>query len=215
MGGGYYGPPRGQGKLSFSPTELRHLGMAILILSVAFALALSGFISHRNMDIFIIYLMISFIIVSTGFALHEIAHKYVAQRYGYWAEFRYSEMGLFIALIFGFLGWIIAAPGAVYISGNISREENGKISAAGPLTNLGLTGLFWIIIIVGINVQNGFLILAGIYGALINPIIAGFNMIPIYPLDGSKIWRWNPAIYIFMAIIIVGLVVFTFWTFYY
>ena len=200
--GGYGTGSRRGGELSFSPTEIKHLAMAVGILSLAFALALSNVTFNRNMNLFITMLVVSVVIVSTGFALHEIAHKFVAQKYGYWAEFRYSEFGLFIALFFGLLGWVIAVPGAVYISGNVTREENGKISAAGPLTNVALAGAFWGVLYAGAITSNDFLIFLGVFGIWINPIIAGFNMIPIYPLDGSKIWKWNPAVYIFMVVII-------------
>jgi Zn-dependent protease len=197
-------------KFSFSETELKQLGLAILLLSIAFALALSGFSRNRETGLFIVMLIVSFIIVSTGFALHEIAHKLVAQSYGHWAEFRYSEMGLFMALIFGFIGFLIAVPGAVYISGRVTEEQNGKISAAGPLTNVLLALLFLGIFALGVFAGIDFLILVGYFGALINPIIAAFNMIPIHPLDGSKILRWNISIYILMAIIIGILLVFAY-----
>ncbi|UCH89455.1 MAG: metalloprotease [Thermoplasmata archaeon] len=218
VGGGpqdmYSGGPSRQPSLSFSPTELQHLAMAIGVLSLAFAIVLSSVLYNQDYNRFIFMLIISFIIVSTGFALHEIGHKYMAQRYGHWAEFRYSAMGLFIALIISAFGWIVAAPGAVYIRGNVTEEENGKISAMGPWVNIGLTPLFWGIVFMAVILNSEFLVNLGVIGAILNPIIAGFNMIPLYPLDGSKIWKWNPAHYIFMVLIIGALLVAAFMVFY-
>ena len=51
--------------------------------------------------------------------------------------------GLILAIVTAAFGFVFAAPGAVYIQGEyISKEENGKISIAGPLINIGLAILF-------------------------------------------------------------------------
>ena len=89
--------------------------------------------------------------------LHELAHKIVAQRNGAWAEFRAYPLGLVLAVVSALLGFILAAPGAVYIQGAISRKQDGKISIAGPLTNLGL-GLAFLGL--GLGLQTGLLAIA-------------------------------------------------------
>ena len=49
--------------------------------------------------------------------------------------------------------------------------------------------------------------------SIINVAIGGFNMIPLSPLDGSKIYPWSIAMYIGMLVGIVALLIatFTFW----
>ena len=47
---------------------------------------------------------ISLVAVSTGFLMHELMHKFVAQRYGAWAEFRVFPLGLMMAILFSFFG---------------------------------------------------------------------------------------------------------------
>jgi Zn-dependent protease len=155
---------------------------------------------------FAIFFGISLIIVSTGFGLHEMAHKFIAQRYGHWAEFRYSEFGLMISLFSSIVGFLIFIPGAVYISGRVTEDENGKISAGGPAVNILMAVIFWGVLFAGAFTGIWIVVLIGFLGAWINTIIAGFNMIPIFPLDGSKIWRWNMGVYIGMIIVIIGLV---------
>ncbi len=91
-----------------------------------------------------------------------------------------------------FFGFIIAAPGAVMISGHVSRTKNGRISAAGPIVNLILALIF--LMLTFINLPNLFK-QAAYYGFLINSWLALFNMIPFWLFDGYKVLKWNRAVY--------------------
>jgi Zn-dependent protease len=134
-------------------------------------------------------LTISLVAVGPGFVLHEMSHKFTARRYGYWAEFRVWPLGLILALITSMFGFIFAAPGATYISGqNITHSENGKISIAGPLTNVAVALAFVPFLVVGGNSFWGYL---GSYGVYINVFLALFNMLPVMPLDGAKVFGWS------------------------
>ena len=91
-------------------------------------------------------------------------------------------------------------PGAVYIHGNnISREQNGKISIAGPLVNIVLALIFLgLTPYINYNATDvsGFIISNIIYfGFFINSYLAALNLIPISILDGAKVFRWNPLIW--------------------
>ncbi|MGD0056972.1 MAG: site-2 protease family protein [Methanomassiliicoccales archaeon] len=190
--------PPGYGRIRFGRLEKVHILVAVAVLTFAFAMVFYGGIltSFAGIDVFAfaIALGISFVIVLTGFLLHELAHKFVAQRNGAWAEFRIFPLGLILALIFSFTGFVFAAPGAVYIQGNISRRQNGIISLAGPLTNLVLGGLFltgWMLI-----PGTGPLVLVLRWVGIVNLFFAAFNMIPIPPFDGSKIVSWNIGVYL-------------------
>ena len=75
----------------------------------------------------------------TSLLLHEMAHKFLARYYGCWAEFRADPSGLKTGiLIAAIIGFVFMAPGAVMVAGNITREQNGKIALAGPISNLVL-----------------------------------------------------------------------------
>ncbi len=130
-------------------------------------------------------LLVSLIAVSTGFIFHELAHKLVAQRFGCWAEYRMWELGLIGALFLVVVtGWLFIAPGAVYIVPGyfgITRREDGIISASGAAANIALAAVF---LLVGFR-----------FGAVINAWLALFNMLPFPPLDGSKVIRWNFAVW--------------------
>ena len=186
--------------MKFSQTEKHHLLKAWLALSFAFAILYSSIFSPE----FIIYFIISLLTVGLGFILHEIAHKYVAQRYGCWAEFRADDRMLIFTVISAFLGFIFAAPGAVYIQGHVTVEKNGKISLAGPVTNIVLSILFLSLIIY--LPYLGLLTTALSFGYRINAFIALFNMIPFMNFDGKKIIKWNKIIY-FVTIFVSGILV--------
>jgi Zn-dependent protease len=154
---------------------------------------------------FLLMMGIVTVAVLTEFLLHELAHKFTAQKFGCWSEYRYTEFGLILTLVTGFFGYVFAAPGVVWHSGRITREQEGKISAAGPATNLALAALFfaiWFTLPV-----TGILKILLWFVAWINVWVGAFNLIPISPLDGSKIWKWNIPLYIgmWMAFILVGI----------
>ena len=143
---------------------------------------------------------LSFVAVCTAFLLHEMGHKIIAQRYGCRAEFRAWTMGLMLAVVSGFMGFLFAAPGAVYIRGNITKEENGKISAAGPIMNI-IVASFLLPVLFLFPLYHEILLILYMT-CYLNILIGGFNMIPFPPLDGSKIIKWNIGVWILMLMIL-------------
>ena len=85
--------------------------------------------------------------------LHELAHKFTAMHYGYWAEFRKDNQMLLIAVVLAALaGVVFAAPGATVIYGDrIDKRENGLISAAGPATSLALALVFLVLYLLALG----------------------------------------------------------------
>lgn len=136
--------------------------------------------------------------------MHELAHKLVAQSYGCWAEFRMDVTMLILMIIIAFFGVVFAAPGAVMIYGFITREQNGKISLAGPLMNLALVVVFF-----PLTLFNGTIGDVGRVGVWINSWIALFNLIPFGPLDGRKILAWDASVYSITLVAALGAFVFS------
>lgn len=130
--------------------------------------------------------------VGFGFVFHELMHKFTAQRYGYRAEFRMWPLGIVLALVTAFIGFLFAAPGATYIMGyDVPDRENGIISLAGPATNIGIALCFLALIFSPSAVLEEI----GALGLEVNLFLATFNMIPVLPLDGAKVWRWNKPLW--------------------
>jgi len=178
--------------MEFTKKELRDLFLAWLILSLAFALIFAG-TQNILSYYFLTILLISGLTAGIGFVLHELMHKFVAQRYKLKAEFRALYKMLFLGLAMSVFGFIFIAPGAVFIRGFLTKERNGKISIAGPLTNMVLALVFLIpfLLIETSGTLNLFLSL----GFRINALLGAFNMIPVMPIDGAKILQWNKTIY--------------------
>lgn len=185
--------------MKFSSHEVRDLFFAWILLSIAFAIL---FVGERGLftSQFPVFFGISFLTAGIGFVLHELAHKIVAQKYRLWAEFKASYGMLLIAIGLSFVGFIFAAPGAVYIHGMITKERNGKISVAGPIVNIVLAVLFLIPLLI-LGDMNEIIQLFFILGFRINALLAIFNMIPVMPFDGAKVIAWNKGVYWIVTII--------------
>jgi len=196
--------------MKFTYREKKDLFNASILLSLAFAFLLGGNFSSLlkfNFNFLIIFI-IAFFTAGIGFLLHELMHKYVAQSYGLFAEFKAFYNMLWLAIGLSLLGFIIAAPGAVMISGRVTKEKNGKISLAGPMTNIVLAFIFLILILI-FNTDGIFKYFFN-FGLTINSLLAAFNMIPVMPFDGAKIINWNKKIYSLTTIIAIGLFIISF-----
>jgi Zn-dependent protease len=184
--------------MKFSSVEIRHLLRAWIFVSLAFAILMVGFSLDAK---FIVGFVFAAITAGIGFLGHELMHKYVAQRYGCWAEFRANDFMLGLMVLLSFFGFIFAAPGGVYIRNHVTTRKNGVISLAGPLTNLVFGFVF-----AGLTfVLPQELAPLGTYGMFINFWLGFFNMLPLPGIDGSKVWAWTKPLYIAVFIASIAL----------
>jgi len=202
--------------VKFGADELFDLLLSWIVLIIGFSLVMSG----RQIPGLGLILAAA-LGVGTGFLLHEMAHKFVALRYGYWAEYRANRSGLLFIIVMSFMGFIFAAPGAVMIhkplrsysqSDNLSgsgiysdqADKNSKkeellIALAGPTTNIILTVLFFILLSSGLVIGN--LATSAIdFAIFINLNLAAFNLLPLGPLDGKKILEANRLAWAIVAV---------------
>jgi len=181
----------------FFKREFKDIFVSMVVLSVIFAYP--EFLFQPS------FILISLLIVGIAFMGHELSHRFVARKLGYWAEYRMWNQGLFLAALLAFVSGgriIFAAPGAVVFSSwrvfkNPTREEVGKIGVSGPLFNIGLLYLFLLVhVIYPVSVLR--------YAAWINGWLAIFNLIPFPHLDGSKVFYWDLRVWIITFIAAVA-----------
>lgn len=178
--------------IRFSTRELLDLGVAWIALSVAFMIILLRPFYAFPIPVIVEQLALSFVTVGVAFLLHELAHKVVAIRFGQIAEFRADYGMLFVAIMGALIGFLFAAPGAVYHQGRSTLRENGLIALAGPITNLVLAALFAPLAFFA----SGFAASIGNLGLTINLFLAAFNMVPFGPLDGNTVKDWSLPVFV-------------------
>lgn len=120
--------------------------------------------------------------------LHELAHKFVAMSFGLVAEFQAFWFGLGLGIFLKLINspFLIVAPGYVAIYGLDNPLLIGITSLAGPLTNLILFGISHYVLNHYKLTRNQAIILY--LSKQMNLILFVFNMLPIPPLDGYKVF---------------------------
>src|SRR3989344_5357070 len=155
-------------------TEVIYLLITTLVIGYIF----SGFTTKfRGIDYFRKFNLsdfkLSILVAAPGIILHELSHKFVAMFFGLTAQFQIFTFGLILGTILKFFNspLIILAPGYVGIGGNTTELTMTLIAFAGPLINL----ILWISAHYVLTKE-------------VNKWLFIFNMLPIPPLDGSKVW---------------------------
>ena len=152
--------------------------------------------------------IISVVVLVVSITLHEFGHAYSADRLGddtprrqgritLWPDKHFDPIGFVMMLVTSATGYGIGWGKPVMVDfrnfRNIRRDDI-IVTICGPLMNLLLAVVFGIIFRVAIATRNAAL-LGGIGGqfilsfVVINLSLMFFNLIPIYPLDGSHIMR--------------------------
>ena len=150
-----------------------------------------------------IFFQIAILVMSV--VIHEVAHGYMADYLGD-PTARYAERltlnpvkhldffgSIILPLLLAFanlpvFGWAKPVP---YNQYNLRNQKTGEglVALAGPLSNISIalffTVLIRIVMAVG-TISSPFLDIASLI-VLINLVLALFNLVPIPPLDGSKI----------------------------
>ncbi len=190
----------------FSTIEVRDLLISVIVLSLAFLVmfrnaSFTAYFEEHLGDLWAVGMLGMMVgIVALSFVAHELGHKFTAQKFGLWSEYRMFPMGLLLTLLMSFVGFLIAAPGVVYIRGFVDTEQDGKISMAGPATNivLAVVGLALAMALNGQPLMVPFYLLF-----ILNASLALFNLLPIGILDGAKVLRWNSSVWV-LCIAIAG-----------
>lgn len=155
------------------------------------------------------YIALAVVIISRLFVIlccmpvHEFAHAYVAKKCGDDTAERqnrltinpFAHLDLIGAVMIFLFGIGYANPVPVNPAKlKHPRKDFALISLAGPLSNIILSFIFvfiyYIIISVASAASNTVMLIASFfnYAAQVNIMLAVFNILPIPPLDGAKVF---------------------------
>ncbi|MGZ8192452.1 MAG: site-2 protease family protein [Methylobacter sp.] len=167
-------------------------------------------------------IVVWFLPVVFAITVHEVAHGWVAKKYGDNTAFMQGRLtlnpikhidvvgtiilpGLLLLTGTGFIfGWAKPVPVDARNFKN-PRHDMAIVALAGPLANLSMA-IGWALlarlgVIIGTEYISLPLIYTGIAGISINLVLALINLLPIPPLDGSRIltgilparvaWQYN------------------------
>ena len=107
--------------------------------------------------------------------LHEMSHSYVAMKYG-------TKIRSITLFIFGGLAMMEDLPN--------EPEKEWRIAIAGPSMSFAIGGTFLLayFLITTVNVVSPITILLFSLG-LLNVVLATFNLLPAFPMDGGRVLR--------------------------
>lgn len=168
----------------FTLTEIRDIAISLLVLGFVFA--------YPEILADPAFMIISLLGVGVAFIGHELSHRFVARRLGFYSAYKMWPEGLAMALILAIASggrFIFAAPGAVIFSSywilrRPMMKDIGLIGIAGTVFNITV-----MYVSLALYFATG-LSLFSFIGS-INGWLALFNLIPFGPLDGRKVKAWN------------------------
>lgn len=190
-------------RFHLSLNEISELGIGWMISSavIVYLYFLDSIISEGRISNELILFLFIF---GLSFFTHEMAHKFAAIRYGARAEYRLVKEALMMTLISVIIRFPILATGAVFWWGEASSSAGirGRVSLAGPVSNLILAGFFmtihglgWIMFDTAPELAMWMIIL-GSMGVGLNLLLGLFNLLPIGMLDGAKVLDWDQRIWV-------------------
>lgn len=177
--------------------------LALVIVSLYIGFIFSGLISFRIKTAYdYMYRKLldprdfwfAVLVASPGVILHELAHKFVGLAVGLNAIFVpfYDNSttlviaGLSVVMKLIASPFMLIVPGFVSISGNVTPLISALTAFAGPLVNL-ILWLGAVYIIKSKKSMKRATVSALSLTAVINKWLFIFNMLPLPPLDGSKV----------------------------
>lgn len=153
---------------------------------------MNGLINTQNL----MRLLVRVFVILCCFPVHECAHAWMADRLGDPTPRQmgrislnpFRHLDLFGTLTIFMFGVGYAKPVPVNIRNFRHPKRDFALTAvAGPLSNLLMAAVFLLVIRFLPAASPSLLLQALVYAAYINVSLAVFNLIPIPPLDGSRV----------------------------
>jgi Zn-dependent protease len=181
--------------------EIRDIAISLAVMTFVFA--------YPEILTSPVFVLTSLLSVGLAFMGHELSHRFVARKLGFYSAYKMWPQGLLLAVMLTLVtngGFVFAAPGAVIFSGywifrNPSMKDIGLIGIAGVVFNLSLLYVTLALFFVTSVPLFAFM-------GTVNAWLAIFNLIPFGPLDGKKVMDWNLRIWaVAIALAVAGFVI--------
>ncbi|MDO8870559.1 MAG: site-2 protease family protein [Methanobacteriaceae archaeon] len=143
-------------------------------LDISFLLLILFIYLMAILNIIQLELAVLITLVFVTVVIHELSHSYIAQRYGVDIE------------------RIVLLPiGGVAQMGEIPKEPRQElyIAAVGPMANVIIAGLSYLLFLVTESALPLFASAFILQFALVNLVLAVFNLLPAFPMDGGRVLR--------------------------
>lgn len=150
--------------------------------------------------------------VVIGMVVHELMHRNVARRYGMRSSYVINWLGVIITLVTAILPIKLIAPGYTRVYSHGFEEDRKGILrsvAAGPTSNIVMAIVALVAGVITRALGSSTFISAFASTWLIgfsnvNSYLAFFNLLPIPPLDGYKIFRLSLELWIAMFVVSIA-----------
>ncbi|MDF1609804.1 site-2 protease family protein [Hoeflea sp. YIM 152468] len=159
-------------KLKVDPSWLLIAALIVWSLSTSY---FPGIFPGRSSTLYIVLGIVAMLGMFTSLILHELSHSLVARSYG-------LKIGGITLFIFGGVAELEEEPH--------DPKSEFQIAIAGPLMSLFLSALFYgLAHLAATGTEIGLVGAVFGYLGLINLVLAVFNMVPAFPLDGGRVLR--------------------------
>ena len=187
----------------FTPSELRGLIITTLVLAFVISFREWGGVEF-NFAVGFSNFLIAVLIVGVSLLIHTSGQRVWSLAAGYRLEYQMWGLGLFLAVIFAFITngrfWFLVAGGFMvhHLAGHRLGWFRYDIGYWG-IALIALSGsLITVLFIIVLKISNSFLFAPILQKLIIfNIVYTVYNMIPIPPLDGAKIFYGSRMAYAF------------------
>jgi len=197
----------------FTPAELRGFIISILVLS--FIISFKEWGKERfSLTMGLFNWFNAALIVTLVFIVYNFAHRISGWSLGYNAEYKMWLTGLFIGLVFAFVSrgriWVLLPGGILihHLAGHrlghfryeINYFQHGMVAVAGTISLITMAALFKVVNAnLNISLLNKLILFC--------VVLAIYDILPIPPLAGSRLYFGSRMVYAFMfcTIIVAGI----------
>jgi Zn-dependent protease len=172
--------------LTLSKREFLVIAASALIFSLAFLL--KDRLQIQGVTILVFILMGGMATVA-----HELSHRFFAHRWQSDSEFQFWGLGTVMMLVTAWLfGNVFSKPSRTLTSStdHLTSEQGVLVAIAGPLANIVFALASLLLLPLG-----GVLTLIGQAGFSMNLLSCVYDLVPVVPMDGKRLFAYNKIIW--------------------